>query len=144
MTPRAPQAVQRNAVRGRIGTRVALTSTSVGKAWLATLTPAEREPLLAQAPRARFTEHTMTDLGAIRDEIELTAQRGYAEDREENEQSIWCYGAAILGADGHAVGCVSVSMPMFRRQDDAQRSYIEPLLAACRTIAARLGPVCVR
>ncbi len=137
----SPHAVR---MASRIGTRVALTSSSVGKAWLATLTPAEREPLLAQAPRVRFTEHTMTDLGAIRDEIELTAQRGYAEDREENEQSIWCYGAAILGADGRAVGCVSVSMPMFRRQEDAQRSYIEPLLAACRTIAARLGPVCVR
>ncbi len=137
----SPHAVR---MASRIGTRVALTSSSVGKAWLATLTPTEREPMLAQAPRVRFTEHTMTDLGAIRDEIELTAQRGYAEDREENEQSIWCYGAAIRGADGHAVGCVSVSMPMFRRQADAQQSYIEPLLAACRTIAARLGPVCVR
>jgi IclR family transcriptional regulator, KDG regulon repressor len=88
--------------------------------------------------------HTMTGLDAIRGEIELTAQRGYAEDREENEQSIWCYGAAILGADGRAVGCISVSMPMFRREADAQRSYIEPLLAACRTIAARLGPASAR
>ena len=81
---------------------------------------------------------------SIRREIELTAQRGYAEDREENEQSIWCYGAAILGADGNAVGCVSISMPMFRREADAQRCYIDPLLAACRTIGARLGPVCPR
>jgi IclR family transcriptional regulator, KDG regulon repressor len=137
----SPHAVR---MASRIGTRVALTSSSVGKAWLATLTPAEREPLLAQAPRVRFTEHTMTDLDAIRGEIELTAQRGYAEDREENEQSIWCYGAAILGADGRAVGCISVSMPMFRRQADAQRGYIEPLLAACRTIASRLGPVAGR
>lgn len=134
----SPHAVR---MASRIGTRVSLTSSSVGKAWLATLAPAEREPLLLQAPRVRYTEHTMTDLDAIREEITLTAQRGYAEDREENEQSIWCYGAAILGADGRAVGCISVSMPMFRRQADAKRSYIEPLLAACRTIAARLGPV---
>jgi len=137
----SPHAVR---MASRIGTRVALTSSSVGKAWLATLTPAEREPWLLQAPRVRFTEHTMTDLDSIRREIELTAQRGYAEDREENEQSIWCYGAAILGADGNAVGCVSISMPMFRREADAQRCYIDPLLAACRTIGARLGPVCPR
>ncbi|CAG9274960.1 IclR family transcriptional regulator [Paraburkholderia unamae] len=137
----SPHAVR---MASRIGTRVTLTSSSVGKAWLATLTPAEREPLLQHAPRVRFTEHTMTDLDAIREEIELTAQRGYAEDREENEQSIWCYGAAILGADGRAVGCVSISMPMFRREADAQRSYVEPLLAACRAIAARLGPVSAR
>jgi hypothetical protein len=31
-------------------------------------------------------------------------------------------------------------MPTFRLQRDAQACYIEPLLAACRTIAARLGP----
>jgi len=137
----SPHAVR---MASRIGTRVSLTSSSVGKAWLATLTPAEREPLLQQAPRVRYTEHTMTDLGAIREEIALTAQRGYAEDREENEPSIWCYGAAVLGADGRAVGCVSVSMPMFRRQADAQRCYVEPLLAACRAIGARLGPVAAR
>ncbi|QNB14704.1 IclR family transcriptional regulator [Paraburkholderia tropica] len=137
----SPHAVR---MASRIGTRVSLTSSSVGKAWLATLTAAEREPLLERAPRTRFTEHTMTDLDAIRHEIELTAQRGYAEDREENEQSIWCYGAAIRGADGRAAGCISISMPMFRREADAQRQYIEPLLAACRTIAARLGPVAAR
>jgi IclR family transcriptional regulator, KDG regulon repressor len=137
----SPHAVR---MASRIGTRVSLTSSSVGKAWLATLTAAEREPLLERAPRTRFTEHTMTDLDAIRHEIELTAQRGYAEDREENEQSIWCYGAAIRGADGRAAGCISISMPMFRREADAQRHYIEPLLAACRTIAARLGPVAAR
>lgn len=45
--------------------------------------------------RTRFTESTMTDLDAIRAEIDLTAQRGYVEDREENEQSIWCHGAAF-------------------------------------------------
>ena len=133
----SPHAVR---MASRIGTRVALTSSSVGKAWLATLTPTGREPLLRDAPRVRFTEHTLTDLDAIRSEIEATAQRGYAEDREENEPSIWCYGAAILGADGRAAGCVSISIPMFRRQADAQRSYIEPLLAACRTIAGRLSP----
>jgi IclR family transcriptional regulator, KDG regulon repressor len=76
----------------------------------------------------------------VRREIDATAQRGYAEDREENEVSICCYGAAIRGPDGRAAGCVSISMPTFRRRDDVQTTYIEPLLAACRTIAARLGP----
>ncbi|MGF6374848.1 DNA-binding IclR family transcriptional regulator [Paraburkholderia sp. RAU6.4a] len=133
----SPHAVR---MASRIGTRVSLTSSSVGKAYLATLSVAEREALLKNAPLERFTEHTLTDLDAVRRELDATAQRGYAEDREENEVSICCYGAAIRGPDGRAAGCVSISMPTFRRRDDVQATYIEPLLAACRTIAARLGP----
>jgi IclR family transcriptional regulator, KDG regulon repressor len=133
----SPHAVR---MASRIGTRVSLTSSSVGKAYLATLDEPEREALLKEAPLERFTEHTLTDLDAVRRELEATAQRGYAEDREENEASISCYGAAIRGPDGRARGCVSISMPTFRRRDDVQAAYIEPLLAACRAIAARLGP----
>jgi DNA-binding IclR family transcriptional regulator len=133
----SPHAVR---MASRIGTRVSLTSSSVGKAYLATLGVAEREALLKDAPLHRFTEHTLTTLDQVRNELSATAQRGYAEDREENEIAISCYGAAIRGTDGRAVGCVSISMPTFRLQSDAQTRYIEPLLVACRTIAARLGP----
>ncbi|HEY2020802.1 IclR family transcriptional regulator [Paraburkholderia sp.] len=133
----SPHAVR---MASRIGTRVSLTSSSVGKAYMATLGAVEREALLKNAPLERFTEHTLTDLDAVRQEFDATAQRGYAEDREENEASICCYGAAIRAPDGRAVGCVSISMPTFRRRDDARVCYIEPLLAACKTIAARLGP----
>lgn len=133
----SPHAVR---MASRIGTRVSLTSSSVGKAYMATLGTAEREALLKDAPLVRFTEHTLTDLDAVRRELDATAQRGYAEDREENEVSICCYGAAIRGPDGRVAGCVSISMPTFRRRADARTSYIEPLLAACEAIARRLGP----
>lgn len=133
----SPHAVR---MASRIGTRVSLTSSSVGKAYMATLGTAEREALLKDAPLVRFTEHTLTDLDAVRRELDVTAQRGYAEDREENEVSICCYGAAIRGPDGRVAGCVSISMPTFRRRADARTSYIEPLLAACEAIARRLGP----
>jgi IclR family transcriptional regulator, KDG regulon repressor len=133
----SPHAVR---MASRVGTRVSLTSSSVGKAYLATLGVAEREALLKDAPLARFTEHTLVNLDDVRNEVAATEQRGYAEDREENEIAISCYGAAIRGSDGRAVGCISISMPTYRLKADAQACYIEPLLAACRTIAARLGP----
>ena len=133
----SPHAVR---MASRVGTRVSLTSSSVGKAYLATLGVAEREALLKDAPLARFTEHTLVNLDDVRNEVAATEQRGYAEDREENEIAISCYGAAIRGSDGRAVGCISISMPTYRLKADAQACYIEPLLAACRMIAARLGP----
>lgn len=133
----SPHAVR---MASRVGTRVSLTSSSVGKAYLATLGVAEREALLKDAPLARFTEHTLVNLDDVRNEVAATEQRGYAEDREENEIAISCYGAAIRGSDGRAVGCISISMPTYRLMADAHACYIEPLLAACRMIAARLGP----
>ncbi|MDE1179926.1 IclR family transcriptional regulator [Paraburkholderia sp.] len=137
----SPHAVR---MASRIGTRVSLTSSSVGKAYLSTLDAAGREALLKDAPLERYTANTITDLDALRAELLVTAERGYAEDREENEMAISCYGAAIRGTDGHTVGCVSISMPTFRHQTDARTCYIEPLLAACRDIAARLGPTAGR
>ncbi|SRR6266702_1172454 len=137
----SPHAVR---MASRIGTRVTLTSSSVGKAYLASLDIPEREALLRQAPLERFTDHTITDIDEIRREIAATAERGYAEDREENEVAIFCYGAAIRGSDNRAVGCVSISMPTFRHDGEAHERYVQPLLAACRSIAARLGPAAGR
>lgn len=124
----------------RIGTRVTLTSSSVGKAYLATLALPEREAVLQRAPRIRLTPHTLTDLDAIREDIRRTAEQGYAHEREENEASITCFGAAIRGADGRALACISISIPLFRVKDDPLTCYVAPLLEACRTIAATLEP----
>lgn len=133
----SPHAVR---MASRIGTRVSLTSSSVGKAFLSTLDEAECDALLKHAKLERHTPNTITDLDTLRAELDETRQRGYAVDREENELAISCYGAAIRGPDGRTVGCVSVSMPTFRHQQDGEAVYVEPLLAACRAISARLGP----
>ncbi|MBP0600673.1 IclR family transcriptional regulator [Herbaspirillum sp. LeCh32-8] len=134
----SPQAVR---MTSRIGTRVTLYSSSVGKAYLAGLEEERRERLMGAIRMERFTEHTITDLAALRAEIGDTQQRGYAEDREENEAQIFCYGAAIMGPDGVPAACISISIPLFRRQQDAHATYIRPLLETCAAISRKLaGP----
>lgn len=134
----SPQAVRMDS---RIGTRVTLYSSSVGKAYLAGLEQAPRERLMRALHLEAFTANTHTTLAALRADVEETRTRGYAEDREENEAQIFCYGAAIVGADGVPVACVSVSIPLYRRLPDAQQAYVTPLLQACATISRKLaGP----
>lgn len=134
----SPQAVR---MASRIGTRVTLYSSSVGKAYLAGLEESRRENLMRTLQMEAFTEHTHTDLSALRHDLEQTRARGYAEDREENEAQIFCYGAAIVGTDGLPVACVSVSIPLFRRLPDPHQAYVVPLLQACATISRKLaGP----
>jgi DNA-binding IclR family transcriptional regulator len=134
----SPQAVR---MTSRIGTRVTLYSSSVGKAYLAALDEQRRERLMRAMRLERFTEHTITGLDALRAEIAATQARGHAEDREENEAQIFCYGAAIIGADSQPAACISISIPLFRRRQDAQQAYIGPLLETCAAISRKLaGP----
>lgn len=133
----SPHAVR---MTSRIGTRVTLYSSSVGKAYLSMQTPAERDALLHGIVLQRFTPHTVTDRSALDAELDATRARGYAEDREENEAQIFCYGSAIVGANGATLGCVSISIPLFRKSATPLDTYIEPLKEACRAIAQRMSP----
>jgi DNA-binding IclR family transcriptional regulator len=133
----SPHAVR---MASRIGTRVTLYSSSVGKAYLAALDNAARDALLDGLTLTRFTANTIVEPDALRAELDETRERGYAEDREENEPQIFCYGCAIRAADGLPIACISVSIPLFRRNDTPLESYVEPLRAACAAVAERLGP----
>jgi IclR family KDG regulon transcriptional repressor len=134
----SPQTVR---MTSRIGTRVTLYSSSVGKAYLAALDEPQRNGLLHKIKMEKFTENTITDLDILRAEIAVAQQRGYAEDREENERQIFCVGCAILDRAGVPVGCISISIPLFRKPSD-ETAYIAPLLAACRAVSDKLsGPL---
>ena len=65
--------------------------------------------------------------------------RGYAVDDEENEPGIVCYGVALRDAGGRPVAGVSVSTLLFRRRDDPQSAYIDPLLRLRDAAAAKLA-----
>jgi len=133
----SPHAVR---MASRIGTRVTLYSSSVGKAYLSTLPRADRDALLHGLTFERFTQNTIVERGALDAELDACQTRGYAEDREENEAQIFCYGSAIVGANGATLGCVSVSIPLFRKSATPMETYIAPLQDACRGIAERMSP----
>jgi IclR family KDG regulon transcriptional repressor len=133
----SPHAVR---MASRVGTRVTLYSSSVGKAYLAALDQATRDALLQGITFERFTRNSITSKPALDAELEATKRRGYAEDREENEENIFCYGAAITGPTGEPVACVSISIPTFRLSSSPLETYLQPLKIACNAISAQIGP----
>jgi IclR family KDG regulon transcriptional repressor len=134
----SPHAVR---MASRIGTRVTLYSSSVGKAYLASLDVPTRDSLLQGLRLERFTANTIIESTALIAELEATRARGHAEDREENEAQIFCYGCAIRGPDGQPAACISVSIPLFRKSATPLESYVKPLRAACEAVAERLAPM---
>ena len=59
--------------------------------------------------------------------------------RREKEPGIVCYGVALRDAGGRPVAGVGVSTLLFRRRDDPQSAYIDPLLRLRDAAAAKLA-----
>ena len=123
----------------RIGTRVALHSTSVGKAWLAALPPGALDDVLPQLVLTPCTPHTLTDRAKLADEVARTRARGHSLDLQENELDICCYGAAVPGADGLPAACISISMPRYRFEERPAGPILDALAQCVRAIAESLG-----
>jgi IclR family transcriptional regulator, acetate operon repressor len=114
-----------------VGNRVALHCTGVGKALLAAIAPAHAARLLGTGPLEARTAATLTDPAAVRSEIALIRERGYALDEGEMEVGVRC---VAVGMPGAAPMAVSVSGPAARMPDDR----ITPVVAALSEAAARL------
>ena len=76
--------------------------TALGKAMLAAQPWDEASRILALQPREKLTQSTLVELGALRQELERIASRGYAVDREERTPGT--FGAVRTRDDGAGVG----------------------------------------
>lgn len=100
-----------------VGTQQPIHSTSLGKAILAFLPPEEREAIVDATALEPKTEATITDLGAFREELERTRERGYSVDDEENIEGLRCVAAPVKDGE-NVLGAVSLSGPSSRFTDE--------------------------
>jgi IclR family acetate operon transcriptional repressor len=88
------------------------------------------------------TAATITSRAALRAELRLTAERGFAIDAEENVAGGTCVGAAILGQQGAVLGAVSIAYPSSRnidRTDELGTKVLVTTNAISREAGANLG-----
>ncbi len=122
-----------------IGKREDAYVSGLGKVLLAALPDDEREEYLRQS-RPAVTPTTITDAGQLRDELRMTAERGYAIDNEESNAGVLCVAAPIWNGKGEIEAAVSISGPRaeFDAEGETER-FIGLVQAAGRDISARLG-----
>jgi IclR family KDG regulon transcriptional repressor len=123
----------------RIGARIPLHSTSVGKAYLGALDLATRRELLDDIELLPHTPNTLTTRRLLEADVVATARRGYSIDREETEPDIICYGCAIQVHGGPPMGCVSVTIPKYRLSAAASKACREGVMACAQAISARMA-----
>ncbi|WP_433855272.1 IclR family transcriptional regulator [Streptomyces kronopolitis] len=121
----------------RIGVRMPLHTTAIGKSILARLPAEEVRALIAGGLPAR-TPQTLTSPEALEADLESVRTRGYAIDEEENEPGVRCIGAAVLDHAGRPVAGVSLTTVTFLVPRDHLTSYAPDLRAATQALAPLL------
>ncbi|MET9464561.1 IclR family transcriptional regulator [Streptomyces sp. NPDC006544] len=122
----------------RIGMRMPLHTTAIGKSVLAHLPDDEAGELLAATGLPRRTPRTLTTRQALDAELDAVRAQGFAVDDEENEATIRCIGAAVLGPGGRPLGGVSVTTVTFLVSREEIETYAAHLRAAAQALAPLL------
>ena len=123
-----------------LGVSVALHAGAVPKAMLAHLPEGVQSRVLEQlAELPAYTEATVTDVRALRAELERTRARGYSISDEDYDASARGVGAPIFDAAGEVVGGVSVGGPSFRVNDEVLDTFAGLITQVAGAISKELG-----
>lgn len=95
----------------RLGSRLYLHNTAVGKAILAAMPQARARQIVDEWGLPRETENTVTDPDELFAELEETRERGYAVNHGENLQGLHAIGVAATEQSGSVIGGFSVTGP---------------------------------
>ena len=121
-----------------LGARRPLHCTGLGKSFLAMMPSVEAEDLLRRAGMVALTANTITDLGALWEELAHVRVRGYATDREEIEDGLACVAAPIRDYRGVTVAAVSMAGPAWRILPHEER-FGRRVAATALEISTALG-----
>jgi DNA-binding IclR family transcriptional regulator len=134
-TIESPQGIR---MSSKVGNRRYLHSTALGKVLLSVLPERDLQRLIRIKGLPRLTATTLTTFSALKEDLELIRERGYAVDNEENELNGRCIGAPVFGPYGRMVGALSISGPTFRMTLEHAHSLAGLLIDACRTVTRNL------
>ncbi len=127
----------------RVGLRLPVHCTALGKALIGCAAPGVREEyhetVVAEGLEARTSE-TLVDAAKLGDQLRMVGGQGYALDLGECEAGLYCAGVPVYGETGQVVAALSVSGPAFRLAEDTMFSGVLPALTEnARRLSVSLG-----
>lgn len=122
----------------RIGARIPLYCTAVGKVLLAYQSEEYVNNVIAKGLRRR-TPNTITDPTKLKEELEHVRTNGYACDIEENEVGIRCVAAPIFNHLGKVVFACSISGLVMTMTESKIKECAELVRDAGKEISAAIG-----
>lgn len=124
----------------RVGKDVPAYCTAIGKIQLAYASEEEINKFYMGARLKRYTDNTITSLPELKKHLKVVAERDYAIDDEEFEESVRCIAVPIKDYLGVSVAALSVTGPSYRMSYERMNNEILPILQKyAREISKRLG-----
>jgi IclR family pca regulon transcriptional regulator len=93
-----------------VGTKFPAIVTSMGRVMLAAMPDDELDAILENVTLQPLTSHTITDKDALRRELELTRERGWAYVDQEFEVGLRSIAAPVRNATGETIASINVSL----------------------------------
>ncbi len=123
----------------RIGTKLPVYCTAMGKVLMALGHPEKTKPILKQLTFKPLTSHTITNLKDFLKELDQVRLKGYALNDEELSIGNRAIAAPILDDKGFAVAAINLAVPTARyTRKEVEEKLAVPVLTAGRNISEAL------
>ena len=122
----------------QIGSRVPACTTAGGKMYLSSLDEVRRERVIKNTRLRRFTANTLVSQSALLEELNMTAERGFATDNEEYIDGMVALAVPVRNSAGRLYATLSFHAPCMRVPFTAVQDFLSPIQAASRELSALL------
>jgi IclR family pca regulon transcriptional regulator len=119
-----------------VGSRLPVWCTSMGKAQLIDLSPAELRDLLGEGPYPAAGACPAVNLDGLLAELETVRRRGYATNDEELTAGLRSVAAPVRNGSGRIVAAINISVPSARVSRPELDTHLAPMVQAT---AARIS-----
>jgi DNA-binding IclR family transcriptional regulator len=126
-------------VYSKIGRRVPIHSSGVGKALVAFKTNEELQTILEDYNYVQQTPYTITDRENFLKEVELIRERGYAIDNQENEPGVFCVAIPVRDHTGQVAAAISMSTTVSQVKEEVLNQNVELLKNTANQLSQKLG-----
>ncbi|XCP85601.1 IclR family transcriptional regulator [Roseburia hominis] len=117
------------------GKTVPMHCTASGKAMLSYMSRDEVDTIIKEHGLPQITKNTITNYNQLLSELELSKERGYAIDLEEESLGVKCLAMAIRNNNGAVAGAISISGSIISMRDEQIPCYADQLARACNLLS---------
>lgn len=104
----------------QVGRYFHMHSSASGKAILAEYDEEQVRSIIDRWGQPQHTEHTITDIDALLEELAVISRRGYSVNRQEELEGLRAVGMAVTEPDGSVFGALDISGPSYRLPDEEE------------------------
>jgi DNA-binding IclR family transcriptional regulator len=122
-----------------VGSKLPLYCTSVGKLFMAHMSPPELEHYLSNIELQQFTAHTITDINILKASLETICKEGVAYDNEEQWNGIGSVAVEVPDGENNIIAAVSVVVPSIRLTREGTSEMLPHIKTCAEEISQAVG-----